>query len=224
MSRHKKEKNKKTVPLVEIKEVSLLYNSQIVLNKVNLRIESGNLYFFTGTNGSGKSSLIKMILGLLQPSSGNILFEGDSWSSDYVSKNIAYLPQYADLDRTFPINVAELIELSCIHSGEKHDLNSHLNLFTVGEILDKRVGELSGGQLQQVMICRALINHSKILIFDEPTNNLDKKSIEIFYRLIKTLSGEGVTIIIVTHDHDLKDQFSNAKEIQFINQTAEVLT
>lgn len=195
--------------IISLKNVGFKYLNSVVLDNINLDINSGDYVLITGGNGSGKSTLIKLILGLVKPTSGIVNFI----SSSFIAQNVGYVAQSHNIDKDFPITVEELISLECKVSNKvcTVSVKSHLELFGAENLVDKKIAELSGGELQKVLICRALVTEPSILILDEPTNNLDKESRQSLYNLLRDLNKQGKTIINITHNHsEIGNDFTNA--------------
>ena len=184
-------------PLVKITDVTFGYAGVTILSGINLVINKGDYVLITGGNGSGKSTLIKLILGLIKPVKGEIKMSDPK----LVEKSVGYVSQSINIDKDFPITVKELILLECKVSKNLCKLSPqvHLAVFNAENLVDKKIGELSGGELQKVLISRALVTDPDILILDEPTNNLDKLAQKNLHNLLKKLNKQGKTIIQVTH-------------------------
>lgn len=191
--------------ILKVKDLSVGYRGLNVLNNISFEVNSGDYFCVVGSNGSGKSTLIKCLLGLVPTTSGEIEFA--------VSKQeIAYLPQISTIPREMPATVKEVIMTGLQKSGKrlpfytKEDLaacNAAIETLDIKDIVKKRIGELSGGQLQRVLLARALCRKPKILILDEPTSGLDEKSTGNLYSLLDKLNDEQkMTIIMITHDID----------------------
>lgn len=205
--------------IITIKNLTLSFEKFTVIENLSLQIKKGQLIFITGGNGSGKTTLIKSMIGLQPIQSGTIYINGKKNTQQVISENVSYTPQFANFDRSFPITVAEIIQLEC-RQAEKCNAGviGHLKEFSADKLSDKKISDLSGGELQKVMIARSLVTQTEILIFDEPTNNLDTKSITYFQKLIKKLHDNGKTIIIVTHDEHLSSHFKKAKIYKIENK------
>ena len=191
--------------LIEINNVTLGYDNHIVLKNLNLKIEEGDFICVVGPNGSGKSTLIKGILGLIKPLKGKIKY------NDLKQNFIGYMPQETKVDAFFPASVWEIVLSGTLNSiglkpfyskeAKEKALNS-LKFLGVESLKNKSFADLSGGQRQKVLLARCLSAASKLLILDEPSNNLDSKSKENFYQMISDLNKKGITIIMITHDLD----------------------
>lgn len=192
---------------VELKDVSVKYGELNALKDINLEVEKGAFLGIIGPNGGGKTTLLKVILGLIEPLKGTVKIFGAPLRK--AADKIAYVPQISNFDRNFPINVLDVVlmarlggKFSLFHQYKKEDINKaeavleQLNLL---HLKKRQVGKLSGGQLQRVLIARGLAVEPDILLLDEPTANVDASSTSQIYQLLKELN-EKKTIIVVTHD------------------------
>ena len=169
-------------PLLEIKHLSAGYESLVILHDINLVVKPLDFMGIIGPNGGGKTTLLKSILGLIQPLSGEIIFD-ESMSADQAYR-IGYLPQINNIDRKFPISVYDVVRsglmsrrrlISKYSSDENERAKSLLNEMGIFPIRSKAIGELSGGQIQRTLLCRALVNNPKLLILDEPNTYVDNR-------------------------------------------------
>lgn len=191
-------------PLISIKNLTLGYDKEAVLENVNLKIFEQDFIGVIGPNGGGKTTLIKAILGLLKPMKGEILFRSDI---NKKKKPIGYLPQVKHFDVSFPITVFEVVRSGLMmknsrksNAGEvRNEIEELLTEMGVFDIRNKAIGELSGGQMQRVFLCRALISKPKVLILDEPDTFVDNRFEGELYEKLKQLNKE-VAIILVSHD------------------------
>ena len=194
-------------------------NNQQILENINFEVKKGDYIGLLGPNGGGKTTLIKIILGILEPTSGSI--------NKFGSK-IGYLPQYLNssgLD--FPATVLEIIltglkpKLLDFEFNKKRDLAfQFLEKLDIIELKHKRLNQLSGGQRQRVLIARSLISQPDIIILDEPTAPIDAKSQAKFYDFLRTLNLENnLTIILISHDISVITK--EAKKVFFLNQKLE---
>lgn len=175
-----------------------------VLSQLNLSVESGEFVALIGPNGGGKSTLIKVLLGLLKPQGEVRLFGQPVLEA---RSEIGYLPQYAHLDLNYPITVSEVILSSFLarnplrrkQATDTQKLDAMLAQFELGPLKNRPLSALSGGQRQRVFLARALIHEPKLLILDEPTTALDTRSEDSFYAWLQTLCPEK-TIVLVSHD------------------------
>ena len=197
--------------VVRTEHLGCCYREGCVLEDVSFTVSSGDYVGIVGPNGSGKSTLVQALLGLLPLSNGTAqLFGADSAEFSQWGR-VGYLPQSLRLlNPTFPATVAEIVALGLLSSKKFPRRLTRIDRETVSDILDnlgiydirsKPIGELSGGQLQRVLLARALVNDPELLILDEPTAALDPETRERFYRLIGDINrSRGVTVLLVTHD------------------------
>jgi zinc transport system ATP-binding protein len=192
---------------VSIKNLTVNYENVEAIKDINLEIEDKDYLAILGPNGGGKSTLLKVILGLIKPSKGEIKIFGKSPEAS--GSLIGYVPQFSKFDRNFPINVMDVIlmgqlknKFSLFHKFDKCDLekcNKIMDELQISDLKKRQIGQLSGGQKQKVLIARALIGNPKILLLDEPTASLDSSATNMIYSLLKKLN-DTMTIVIVTHD------------------------
>lgn len=190
--------------ILKVKNLTTGYHGLDVLKDVSFEVNQGDYFCIIGSNGSGKSTLIKCLLGLVPHSGGEIEFAVSN-------QEIAYLPQISTIPREMPATVKEVIMTGMQKSGKlpfysKQDVkacNDAAETLDIKSLMKKKIGELSGGQLQRVLLARALCRKPKILILDEPTSGLDEKSTGTLYSLLDKLNEEdNMTIIMITHDLD----------------------
>lgn len=203
---------------IEISDLTISYGEIEALKNITFTIRENDFVGIIGPNGGGKSTLIKSLLGLLEPKKGSIRINGN--------KEIAYVPQFAEFDRKFPISVEEVIKMGLIKSksyffkkytdNELDKFQHIVNKLNIQKLIKKQLSELSGGQLQKVLVARALISDPGILLLDEPTANLDVKTKNDIYSMLKVLSKD-ITILIITHD--IAEIFSYATSVAYINKT-----
>ena len=199
--------------LIELKNLTLGYDNHIVLKNINLTIEENDFLCIVGPNGSGKSTLVKGILGLIKPKKGKVIF------NNLKQNFIGYMPQETKVDANFPASVWEIvlsgtlnrINIPSIYSkNEKEEALRNMKLLGISNLKDKSFCDLSGGQRQKVLLARSLCATSKLLILDEPSNNLDSKSKKELYDTIIDLNkNHGITIIMITHDLDHDNLLGN---------------
>ena len=185
-----------------------------ILKNISVDIKRGEYVAIIGPNGGGKSTFVKLLLGLLKSSSGVIKLFGKEQSGFLDKQKIGYVPQgVSRIDENFPISVEETVRLGIsgndgffgLFSAKKRDdyefANETMKKMGVFDLKDRRVYELSGGQRQRVMIARALASKPQILILDEPNTGVDSGSQRGFYELLDGLNKkDGITILFVTHD------------------------
>jgi zinc transport system ATP-binding protein len=192
--------------IIEVRDLSFYYGENLVLKDINLNIHKGDYIGIVGPNGGGKTTLIKLILNLLEVKTGHI---------NVYSNDISYVGQKAsNIDQKFPIKVSGVVSLGT----DKKSAARAMDDVGITELKDKMIGALSGGQLQKVFIARALAQKPEILFLDEPTSGIDQSSQKDFYNLLKKLNQEmGITLVIISHDVDIITK--EATEIAAINQS-----
>ncbi|MBR5273282.1 MAG: ABC transporter ATP-binding protein [Clostridia bacterium] len=192
--------------ILKVKNLSVGYRNLNVLKDISFKVDYGDYFCIVGSNGSGKSTLVKCLLGLIPHNhKGKIEF-------DVSTQEIAYLPQINTIPREMPATVKEVIMTGLQKSGKrlpfytKKDAKAYkstVKMLDIEKLAKKKIGELSGGQLQRVLLARALCRKPKLLILDEPTSGLDEKSTGNLYSLLDKLNQEEkMTIIMITHDLD----------------------
>lgn len=200
--------------MIEIKDVSFSYDRQVILEKVNLRCNDSDFLVIIGPNGGGKSTLLKLMLGLLLPQSGSVKIFGKA--PHEISKEIGYVPQSFLTNPSFPIRVIEVVLMGLIDKklfgfyskAEKALAMKALDMVGMSEFANSRIGELSGGQRQRVYIARALCAKSKILMLDEPTASIDTKTQAEIYALLKDINRAGCGIVLISHDTNIALSFA----------------
>ncbi|MDD2606052.1 MAG: ABC transporter ATP-binding protein [Desulfobacterales bacterium] len=191
-------------PIIDIRHLWFSYNGQVALRDVNLEIQSGDFVALIGPNGGGKTTLLKLMLGLLKPQSGTIRILGQSPRK--ASRQIGYVPQDVNINRSFPVTALDVVEMGLIHiqdagsaGQQRRKALKALAQMEMADLAHRRIGSLSGGQRQRVFIARALVAEPRLLLLDEPTASIDSKGQTDFYRNLKTLN-ESITILVVSHD------------------------
>ncbi len=199
--------------LIEIKNLSLGYDKHVVLKHLNINIEENDFVCIVGPNGSGKSTLVKGILGLIKPIKGKVVFNG-------LKQNfIGYMPQETKVDSNFPASVMEIVLSGTLNKlgvrpfyskKEKEQALANLKLLGIEKLKNKSFCDLSGGQRQKVLLARSLCATTKLLILDEPSNNLDSKSkLDLYETMIDLNKNKNITILMITHDLDHNNLIGN---------------
>lgn len=199
--------------IIEVKNLSLGYDNKIVLKNLNFNIEEKDFLCIVGPNGSGKSTLIKGLIGLIKPIKGKVIYKN-------LKQNfIGYMPQEVKVDSNFPASVYEIVLSGTLNKlgikpfygkKEKEKANEALKMLNIENLKDKSFTELSGGQRQKVLLARSLCATSKLLILDEPSNNLDSQSKKELYKTVIDLNKNNkITIIMITHDLDHDNLIGN---------------
>lgn len=208
--------------IIEIKDLWFSYNGIPVLREVNLAVHRGDFVALLGPNGGGKTTLLKLMLGLLKPERGTIHVFGEPPGES--SHRIGYMPQHLHFNQSFPISVHEVVLMGRLKPGsgrsrytrkDRVAARDALERVEMWEYANRRVGELSGGQQQRVFIARALVDEPKLLFLDEPTASVDTKHQTDLFDILKELN-ETVTIIVVSHDISIVS--SHVKSVACVNQ------
>ena len=198
--------------MITLKNLTIGYDDHIVAKNINAKMSPGDFVCVVGPNGSGKSTLIKTILHLMKPKSGKVIYE------DGLKQNfIGYMPQEISLNPNFPASVFEIVLSGTLNRKQifynkeaKKLADRNLEILKIKNLKTKSFCDLSGGQRQKVLLARSLCATSKLLILDEPSNNLDLKSKTALYQILKDINKkQGITIIMVTHDLDHHNLIGN---------------
>ncbi len=183
------------------------YNNRVALDNVSFSVPKGAYLGLVGPNGSGKSTLIKAMLGLKQSVAGDVYFFGQKRADFREWPRVGYLPQkISHFNPYFPATAREIVALGLLsrkmeRAAENSAVEEALGLLDIGGIKDKLIGELSGGQLQRVLLARAIAGRPGILLLDEPTTALDPETRERFYSTLETINRDlKTTVVLVTHD------------------------
>ncbi|MBI2216194.1 MAG: metal ABC transporter ATP-binding protein [Candidatus Rokubacteria bacterium] len=197
-------------PLVELRGVRVNYEAVPVLEDITLTVERGDFLGIIGPNGGGKTTLLKIMLGLLVPSSGEVRLFGEPIERFDAWHRLGYVPQKVVFDPTVPATVEEVVTTALaaraglfrrLSRAERQRAMDALILAGMDRHRAGRIGHLSVGQQQRVLIARALVTGPEILILDEPTGGVDPEAQASFYALLHTLNREqGVTLVLVSHE------------------------
>lgn len=189
--------------LIRLRDVSMYYDRRAVLSDVNLDINRGDFLAITGPNGGGKTTLLRIILRLLKPTSGHIGYYIDGCPADRLA--IGYLPQKNMIDSRFPITVHDVVALGLYgqkqlaEADKRERIDESLQLVGMQEHASACIGELSGGQLQRALLARALILKPQVLVLDEPLSYVDKRFEQHIYDIIADIARH-TTVILVSHE------------------------
>ena len=197
-------------PFVELEGVGVAYGEVRVLDGINLTVEPGDFLGIIGPNGSGKTTLLRVMLGLLEPQAGSVRLFGQPPATFREWRRLGYVPQRAALDPSLPVTVSEVVATGLVASlGLFHRIGRRERV-RVKDALARvameahgrtRIGALSTGQQQRVLIARALVSDPELIILDEPTGGVDPEAQTSFYAMLHHLNREReVTLILVSHD------------------------
>ena len=196
-------------PIVELKDVWVAFDGKWVLKSIYLNCYGGEIFGIVGPNGGGKTTLLNVILGRVQPQKGSVLLFGNN--PDKKGRlEIGYLPQISHADRSFPVTVLDVVlmglynRIGLFHRPDRHSKNLAMDLLSHVNMADhakRPFAVLSGGQQQRVNIARAMASKPKLLILDEPSTGVDSVAQEDFYELLAKFRNEqGISVIMVSHD------------------------
>lgn len=197
--------------IIDISHLDFAYGEQLVLKQIDLRIARGTTVGLIGPNGGGKTTLIRLLLGLHSPTRGQIRIDGRSPVQAIRRGDlIGYLPQNPPVSANFPISVRQVVRLGLagktgmLRSPSREDLShadAMLERTGIADLAEAPIGQLSGGQLQRVFIARALAARPKILLLDEPTTGIDRSGQQRFIEFISNLKSQmDLTVVFVSHD------------------------
>lgn len=193
-------------PLVEVRDVTFGYGQEVVLDHVSLVIEPRDFLAVIGPNGGGKTTLLKAILGLVRPWSGEVVFHLPSGSDP--RGRLGYVPQFSTFDRDFPLRIADMVLMGRLGRRSVLRPYSREDRAAAGRAIERlgltgvarsHASEVSGGQLQRALIARALVSEPEVLFLDEPTASIDAESRETLRELLEDLN-RTIPIVVVTHD------------------------
>ena len=188
--------------MIKFQNVSFSYGAAPLLDGVNIEIGRHDFWAIVGANGCGKTTLLRLIMGQLHPSSGTIVRSEEA--------TIGYLPQYSRIDKAFPMTVREAVSLGLVDRGNMFNpfvrsdaapVDEAMERMMVSRLAKKSIGQLSGGELQRTLLARAVVSRPDIIFLDEPSTYLDNRSETHLYELIGQLN-ESCAVVLVGHDVD----------------------
>lgn len=209
---------------IELEGITAGYGEKIVLRNVSLEVWKDDFLGIIGPNGGGKTTLLKVILGLLTPKTGTVRFYADG-DKEVPSLKIGYLPQMSVIDKKFPISVREVITsglcaekplFRSFTSTQRVRVDEVITQMGLEEVADRAIGELSGGQLQRALLGRSVVSRPQVLILDEPNSYVDKQFESRFYPLLGEINKETAIILV---SHDIGTVLSMVKNIACVNET-----
>ncbi len=193
-------------PVIAVRELSFSYDGPKILEGINLEVRAGEFLGIVGPNAGGKSTLLKILLGMLQPTSGQVEVLGRS--PQVARRQIGYMPQYPQFRRDFPITVRDVVLMGRLgrttlfggyRQRDREIVDQAMEETEIAALAGRRIETLSGGQLQRVLVARALACRPQILLLDEPTANIDLRMESDIFELLRRLN-DTMTIIVVSHD------------------------
>ena len=195
--------------IININDFTVKLNNKTILEKINLALHGPKIIALVGANGAGKSTLFKSIMGIINPSDGNIIINGKNPKDALKNNLISYVPQIEEVDWNFPLLVEELVMMGRynhmnifrkVSIKDKRIVKESLDSVQMNEFINSQIGELSGGQKKRIFIARALAQESKILLLDEPFSGVDINTEESLSMLFRSLVDRGCLIIVSTHN------------------------
>ena len=199
--------------LIGIDDITVRFDGKTILDRVSLSVDKGDFMAITGPNGGGKTTLLRVMLRLLKPSEGRVVYYQDEEETKRLK--IGYLPQKSNIDTRFPITVGETIKSGQIKSifarrnrRDEEDFERVVELCGVRDYLDRTVGVLSGGQLQRTLLARALVSNPEVIVLDEPLSYVDKTFERQIYSMMEDLAKEH-TIVLVSHEMSVISGMAN---------------
>ena len=208
-------------PIIKIEHLCAGYDQKEVLHDVNLTIYQDDYLGIIGPNGGGKTTLMRLILGLKKPTEGTIRFYKDNKEVKEIT--MGYLPQYNDLDKQFPISVYEVVlsglsktkSLFARYTKAQHQqVLDTLERMQLTDLKDRHIGALSGGQLQRVLLARAIVSKPDVVILDEPNTYIDRRFQKQMYEMLEQINKECAIVIV---SHDIAEVLNNVKHIACVN-------
>ncbi|HUD20861.1 MAG TPA: metal ABC transporter ATP-binding protein [Candidatus Saccharimonadales bacterium] len=213
--------------IFKLENVCFAYGKEEVLHHISLEIQAGSYVGIVGPNGGGKTTILKIMLGLLKPKKGTVELFGMEARKFKERERIGYVPQkVTNFDISFPATVEEVVSMGLFakrglfHSltpADHREAHQALEKVDMLQYATRLIGDLSGGQQQRVFIARALASNPEVIILDEPTAGVDEAAQGEFYRLLKRLNRDhGLTLILVSHDGEIIER--EASELFRINK------
>jgi zinc transport system ATP-binding protein len=212
--------------LIEIKNVTAAYGAKTVLRNITVDLYEGDFLGIIGPNGGGKTTLLKIILGLLPAASGSVHFYREGKEAPFLK--IGYLPQINQIDKKFPISVSEVIASGLVsekrlfrtfNARQQERIHDMIRQMGLEDLSTRPIGELSGGQLQRVLLGRSIVSSPEVLILDEPSSYVDKRFESHFYHLLEEINKESAIILV---SHDIGAVLPLVKNIACVNETLRI--
>lgn len=209
--------------IIRLEGISASYDGKKVLDNVTLSIFNKDFLAIIGPNGGGKTTLVKVILGLKKPDCGKISFYNNGMPADKIE--IGYLPQYTSIDKKFPISVFDVV-LSGLNAKkpfmrpftkeQKKQVYDTIERMELSDFTDCTIGALSGGQIQRVLLARAIVSKPDVIILDEPNTYVYTRFKEQMYQMLETANKECAVVVV---SHDIAEILHYTKNIACVNRT-----
>lgn len=215
-------------PVIEFENVSFSFNGPTVLESVDLTVQKGEFLGVVGPNGSGKTTLLRLVLGLLEPDRGRVRVLGGT--PDEIRHRVGYVPQFARFRHDFPLSVEQMVLMGRLGPGiglggwrrqDRAAARRAMDELEIGDLAQRPIATLSGGQLQRALIARALTSEPEVLLLDEPTANVDFRLEERLFDQLKALT-EHCTVLVVSHDVGFISRF--VSRVACVNRRVETHT
>ncbi len=201
---------KKKSPIISVDNLTFERGSEHIIHDFSFEIQAGDYVGVIGPNGGGKTTLLRLLLGLLRPHHGEITVLGGKPTDRAVRRQIGYVAQRGgNIDSQFPATVEEVVRsgrtaqhglFGWLNEKDEKAIQRAIDMMGIAPLLSRPIGKLSGGERQKVLLTRALVAEPKILFLDEPVDGLDPASRDEFYALLRKLNKDGLTIVSVSHD------------------------
>lgn len=213
-------------PILEYQDVCFAYDREEVLHNVSLQVSEGDLVAVVGPNGGGKSTLIRLALGLLQPTRGTVRVFGTS--PERSRRRVGYVPQQLEFDPEFPVRAVDVVLMGRVERhlvgpyrrADRRAAEQALQRVGVADLAGRALRALSGGERQRVMIAQALVTEPDLLLLDEPTASVDSVVEHEIYELLKVLNEE-ITVVVISHNLNVVTR--HASHVMCVNRTASML-
>lgn len=209
-------------PIIELKNISAAYDHKQVIEDASLKVYDHDYLGVIGPNGGGKTTLMKIMLGLKKPTAGEVVYYRNGQPVKEIT--MGYLPQYNQIDKEFPISVDEVIlsglsrEKKIFHSFSKehHErVKACMEEMQLSDLANRPIGALSGGQLQRVLLARAIVGKPDVVILDEPNTYIDRRFQEQMYKMLEEINKQCAIVIV---SHDIAEILNNVKHIACVNR------
>jgi zinc transport system ATP-binding protein len=209
---------------IELTDVQFSYGSEPAIRDINFAIDEGDFCGIIGPNGGGKSTLLRLTLGVLKPQHGTVRLLGDDPRK--TRTQTGYVPQETSSNKEFPISVHDVVLMGLVYKrgighpftaedhGTVETIIAEMGLMGLGR---RRIGELSGGQRQKVLLARALVSKPRLVFLDEPTASIDMAGVDEIYEYLQKLNKQGTTVVLVTHNVGAVSKY--VKSVACVNKT-----